>query len=206
MVIVLSRNVVKKLIILLILLIGIISLISHGYFSDAVKSLVVTKAKNVSAKYITDIMEEHINLSDVKLFNEKVGENGVISASFDVNKANEILKDVRNKLDDLVVSFNEDCDFKVDIPVNYLFIPSSYFLSNVRLDVDCSNIISYEANLVSDIKEYGINSSLVSLFVEIKINYQVIIPFIYSDVVSNIEIPLALEIINGEVPEVLFKY
>ena len=204
--IVLSRNVVKKLIILSIVIVGIVSLVSHGYFSEAVKTVVVTKAKNVGAKYITNIIGEEINTKEIKLFYEKVSNDGVIQASFDVNKANIILNDVRSKLDDLVETFNNDCDFKVDIPVNYLFIPSSYFLSNVTLDVDCSNIISYEAKLVSDIQEYGINSSLVSLVVAIDIKYQVVIPFIYSDIISYIEIPLALEIINGEVPDVLFKY
>jgi hypothetical protein len=189
-----------------IVIVGIVSLISHGYFSEAVKTVVVTKAKNVGAKYITDIIGEEINTKEIKLFYEKVSNDGVIQASFDVNKANIILNDVRSKLDDLVETFNNDCDFKVDIPVNYLFIPSSYFLSNVTLDVDCSNIISYEAKLVSDIKEYGINSSLVSLIVAIDIKYQVVIPFIYSDIISYVEIPLALEIINGEVPDVLFKY
>jgi hypothetical protein len=205
-VIVLSRNVVKKLIILSIVIVGIVSLISHGYFSEAVKTVVVTKAKNVGSKYVTDIIGEEINTKEIKLFYEKVSNDGVIQASFDVNKANIILNDVRSKLDNLVETFNNDCDFKVDIPVNYLFIPSSYFLSNVTLDVDCSNIISYEAKLVSDIKEYGINSSLVSLVVAIDIKYQVVIPFIYSDIISYVEIPLALEIINGEVPDVLFKY
>lgn len=204
--IVLSRNVVKKLIILSIVIVGIVSLVSHGYFSEAVKTVVVTKAKNVGSKYVTDIIGEEINTKEIKLFYEKVSNDGVIQASFDVNKANIILNDVRSKLDNLVETFNNDCDFKVDIPVNYLFIPSSYFLSNVTLDVDCSNIISYEAKLVSDIKEYGINSSLVSLIVAIDIKYQVVIPFIYSDIISYVEIPLALEIINGEVPDVLFKY
>lgn len=204
--IVLSRNVVKKLIILSIVIVGVVSIISHGYFSEAVKTVVVTKAKNVGAKYITEIIGEEINTKEIKLFYEKVSNDGVIQASFDVNKANIILNDVRSKLDNLVETFNNDCDFKVDIPVNYLFIPSSYFLSNVTLDVDCSNIISYEAKLVSDIKEYGINSSLVSLIVAIDIKYQVVIPFIYSDIISYVEIPLALEIINGEVPDVLFKY
>lgn len=204
--IVLSRNVVKKLIILSIVIVGIVSLVSHGYFSEAVKTVVVTKAKNVGAKYITNIIGEEINTKEIKLFYEKVSNDGVIQASFDVNKANIILNDVRSKLDDLVETFNNDCDFKVDIPVNYLFIPSSYFLSNVTLDVDCSNIISYEAKLVSDIQEYGINSSLVSLVVAIDIKYQVVIPFIYSDIISYVEIPLALEIINGVVPDVLFKY
>lgn len=206
MVIVLSRNVVKKLIILSIVIVGIVSLISHGYFSDAVKTVVVTKAKNIGAKYITDVISNEINTEEINLFYEKVSEDGIVSASFDVNKANSILNNVRSNLDKMVESFNNDCDFKVDIPVNYLFIPSSYFMSNVTLDVDCSNIISYEAKLISDIKEYGINSSLVSLFVAIDIKYQVVIPFIYSDVISYIEIPLALEIINGKVPDVLFEY
>jgi hypothetical protein len=177
-----------------------------GYFSDATQAMILTKAKIVSAKYIENILVDEVNIEKYNLFYQSVNDKGVVSASFDVGKANLIVGKTMNSLSKIANRFNENCNFDIEIPVNYLFMPSSYFLSNVKMKVDCSSLLFYEVKLVSDIKEYGINSSLVSLSLSVNIGYQIMIPFIYKDISNYIEIPLALEIINGDVPDVLFSY
>jgi len=178
----------------------------RGYFSSAVKTVIITKSKIISQQYIEKIIKEEINELDKELFYETVGENGVVYASFDVNKANLILSNVISSLNKSGNDFNKDCGFEVSIPVSYFFIASSYILPDLKVNVECSSLLYYEAKLVSNVLEYGINSSLVSMNILININYQVMVPFIYNDVSNVIEIPLVLEIINGEVPEVLFSY
>lgn len=178
----------------------------RGYFSSAVKSVIVTKSKIISQQYIERIIKEEINGLDKELFYENVGENGLVYASFDVNKANIILSNVISSLNKSVQEFNDDCSFEVSIPFSYFFMASSYILPDLKVDVNCSSLLYYEAKLVSDVLEYGINSSLVSLNILININYQVMVPFMYNDISNVIEIPLVLEVINGEVPEVLFSY
>lgn len=177
-----------------------------SYFSEATLSTILAKSKVVSAKYIESIISTEIVSEDSKLFYESVSEDGLTHASFDVNKANLIVSKTMKKLGVVADNFNEDCRFDIEVPINYLLSQSSYFLSDVTLKVDCSSLLLYDVKLVSDIKEYGINSSLVSLSLAINIGYQIIIPFIYKDVSNYIEIPLVLEIINGRVPDVLFNY
>ncbi len=190
---------------MLILLIVVALFFVKSYFSEATLSLILAKSKDVSKKYIESILTtEIINESD--LFYESVSENGLTHASFDVNEANLIVSKTMKKLNYIADNFNEDCQFEIEVPINYLLTKSSYFLSDVTLKVDCSSLLTYDVNLVSDVKEYGINSSLVSLSLAINIDYQIIIPFIYKDVSNYIEIPLVLEVINGSVPDVLFNY
>ena len=86
-----------------------------------------------------------------------------------------------------------------------MFIPSSYILPNIKLNVETSKLLYYEASLKTDIKEYGINSSMVSLILTIDIMYQVMVPLMYQIVDNSIDIPLAIEVINGNIPEVLLN-
>ena len=191
---------------MLIIIIIIAFFFVKSYFSEATLSIILAKSKIISKKYIESIISTEIINDNSDLFYESVSENGLTHASFDVNKANLIVNKTMKKLNVISDTFNEECQFEVEVPINYLLTTSSYFLSDVTLKVDCSSLLTYDVKLVSDVKEYGINSSLVSLFLAININYQVIIPFIYQDVSNYIEIPLVLEVINGSIPDVLFNY
>ena len=195
----------KKLIFSCIVLIIIVSLFFYGYFSDSVVKIITTKAKLTSEEYITKVLKEEVVSSEFDLFYDAVSEDGVVFTSFDVNKANFLLANVRSSLENISNEFNKNNCFSVYVPVSYLFIPSSYILPNIKLDVETSNLLYYDAKLKTDIKEYGINSSIVSLILTIDIRYQVTVPLMFEIVDNTIEIPLAIEVINGKIPEVLLN-
>ena len=167
--------------------------------------IITTKAKLTSEEYITKVLKEEVVSSEFDLFYDAVSEDGVVFTSFDVNKANFLLANVRSSLGNISNEFNKNNCFSVYVPVSYLFIPSSYILPNIKLDVETSNLLYYDAKLKTDIKEYGINSSIVSLILTIDIKYQVTVPLMFEIVDNTIEIPLAIEVINGKIPEVLLN-
>ena len=45
-----------------------------------------------------------------------------------------------------------------------------------------------------------------SLYLVVDISYQVVVPMMLEIVDNTIEVPLAMEVINGKVPDVLFSY
>lgn len=176
----------------------------RGYFSEAVITIITTKAKIVSQEYIEKVIKEEIVSETDDLFYDSVSHDGILISSFNVDKANKILSDTMSKLKNISQDFHNNIAFDVDVPASYLFIPSSYILPSVKINVETSGLLYYNVQLKSDIKEYGINSSLVSLNLVIDISYQVIVPLMFEIVDNSIEVPLALEVINGKVPEVLF--
>ena len=188
------------------MLIIISSLLLKGYFSESVVSIITTQAKVISQSYIEEIIKEEVVDKNYDLFYDSVSKDGVVISSFDVNKANIILSDTLKSLRQISDDFSEEAKFTVNVPVSYLFIPSSYILSDVKLNVSTSSLLYYDAKLKTDVKEYGINSSLVTLSIEINISYQVIVPLMFNVVENQIEVPLAIEVINGKVPEGLFSY
>ena len=202
----LSRNVKIKLIFGVLIVLLLISLFFNGYFSESVTQVIVTQAKINSQDYISEILKEEITNKEIDLFYDSVSTDGVVISSFNVNKANQILSDVMYKLKDISKEFNQYGSFEVNIPVSYLFMPSSYLFPKLKINVETSNLLYYDVNLKSDVYEYGINSSLVSLTLVVDIKYQVIVPLMIEVVDNTIEIPLALEVINGKVPAGLFSY
>ena len=195
----------KKLIFSSIVLILIVSMIFYGYFSDGVMKIITTNAKITSQEYITRVLKEDIVDGDLNLFYDAVSEDGIVFRSFDVNKANLVLANTRSKLERISGEFNENNNFSVYVPVSYLFIPTSYILPNIKLNVETSSLLYYEAKLKTEIKEYGINSSMVSLILTVDIKYQVTVPLMYEIVDNSIDIPLAIEVISGKIPEVLLN-
>lgn len=177
-----------------------------GYFSDNVVNIITTKAKLASEAYIETVIKEDVLKEDYNLFYKSVGSDGLTNASFDVAKANLIVSNTMSKLRKISIDFNSGDGFKVEVPLTYLFIPNAYFLSNVKLKVQTSSLLYYDVRLKTDIKEYGVNSSLINLSLLINISYQVIAPLMVKVVDDSIEVPIALEIINGKVPDVLFTY
>jgi sporulation protein YunB len=59
-------------------------------------------------------------------------------------------------------------------------------------------------NVASGVKEkiqpFGINNALVEIFIEIEVNVQVVIPFATKTATVSSDIPIAMQVISGEVP------
>ena len=178
----------------------------RGYFSEAVVNIITTQAKLSSNEYIGTIIKEEVNKGNYEFFYDSVSTDGVVYTSFDMNKANLLLANTMISLKEISDNYNSAGEFTVYVPISYLLIPSAYFFPNIKLTVEASNLLYYDAKLKTDVVEYGINSSLVSLYLTINISYQVMVPLMFEIVDNTIDIPLAVKVINGKVPEVLLDF
>ena len=57
------------------------------------------------------------------------------------------------------------------------------------------------SGIKTEVKEYGINNSLVTISVEIKVELMVILPFSSDYISIDNEIPIAIKLIQGKVPQ-----
>ena len=196
-----SRNLKKGLIFTIFLFIFMLLFFFKGYFSDNVKTLIVVDAKRSSMKLIEEIINEEVVNKKYNFFYESVDSDGVKIMSFDSIKANLLLSSTLDKLE----SVNEEM-FIVEVPASYLFAPTSYIFSDLKLKVESKTLIYYDLSLKTNIKEYGINNSLVELIMVVDIKYQVYAPMMVNVSDNQVEIPLSINLINGKVPEGLFSY
>lgn len=201
-----SRNLKKGLIITTFVVICFIALICKGYFSENVKTLIIVNAKQNSLKHIESIISDEVIATGYDFFYDSVTEDGLVISSFDTNEANLVLANTMNKLKYISQNFEDNGSFDVTIPASYLFLPSSFIFSNLKLRVEASNLMYYDVKLKTNIKEYGLNNSLVELWMTVDIKYQIYAPLMISSIDNQIEVPLLVKIFNGRVPEGLFSY
>ncbi len=87
-----------------------------------------------------------------------------------------------------------------EIPTGIAF--SSVLLNNIgpRIPVRINLIGNVTSNVNTKIEEYGINNSVLNVYVKITVEEQVILPLVTKAVKVNVEVPISVKIIQGKVP------
>lgn len=92
-----------------------------------------------------------------------------------------------------------------EIPTGVIF--DNVILSNIgpKIPVKLSLIGDVSTNYKTDVTNYGINNALIKLIITVDITEQVILPFKAKQVKVQAEIPLALKLVQGVVPNYYFN-
>lgn len=91
------------------------------------------------------------------------------------------------------------------IPSGIIF--GNSLLSNLgpKIPVRLNLVGNIESSINTKITDYGINNALVEVFVKISVNEQVILPFISKTITVTTNIPVAIKIISGKIPNTFFN-
>lgn len=126
-----------------------------------------------------------------------------------VNKINDNISDVcEDNLRLVEEGKYQELKKKFNLGEEYFYIPSGVIFGKTifnnlgpRIPITFKMIGNVTSGIKTEIKEYGINNSLVIISVEIKVEVIVILP-ITSDFVSIAnEVPITIKLIQGKVPE-----
>ena len=88
-----------------------------------------------------------------------------------------------------------------EIPMG--IITNNPLLSNLgpKVPVKLNLIGNVVSNIKTNVRNYGINNALIEVFVVVEVTEEVIIPFQTKQIKIVNEIPVAMKIINGSIPE-----
>lgn len=143
-------------------------------------------------------------MGEEPLFTQQYDDNGKVSYAYlNTYRVNQIRTQATKSL---IVSIAEidahrDFDF-VEIPLGYFF-SRNYFLANgVRIPINLEVLGSHSIDFSSEVVEYGINNSVIEVSLIIELEIQIFIPFQEKTIESTSKIPLSLEIISNDVPNV----
>lgn len=221
----LKRNLLIKLtkkdtiLIVAFLVLLIVSLIFKYINTKIVPPLEVyaeNEVKKISSLIISDAVES-ISFSEeetMSFFNTLTNKSDeVISVDFNTAKINKSLvklnkavyKDLKSfengryKLEDTEIE-TEDLIYK--IPLGY--ITGNYTLSNIgpKVPLKAKVIGSVVSNIKTEVSSYGINNSLLKVYIDVIVNMRFMLPLISKDVLVNNSIPLVVKIIQGKIPNV----
>ena len=174
------------------------------------------KSKELSLLLIIDSIEKlrsKYNIEDIIVIEKNVNDE-IVSLDFDNTKINEfnlkvseniqkrLMKLEKNKKNNLTEKYYESkVDIIYNVPMSIIYdVPILVGIGPkvpFKLDV-LGNVFT---EILTNIKDYGINNSLIEMQLKIKINVQIILPFSSKNIIVENKIPLKTKIIQGKIPE-----
>ena len=179
--------------IMCLIIIGISVFFVSGYFSDRVKLYVKQTATNNASIKIAQAINENV-LSQMELENIFEKEKGYINTS----SVNKILKEVNENISN---NLNDYAYNRIKIPLGLIFSEVLFSNSKIGLTIKTKPISSFVTDVVSKVEEYGINNSMVTVEIVVKIEVMALIPLNEETFIVESHIPIAMLILEGNVPE-----
>ena len=105
------------------------------------------------------------------------------------------------EVDNAVNSENLKKGIMYEIPFSAIFENSLISNLGIVVPVRYRLVSSVEAQIVSNIKEYGINNTLLEISLDVNVNAAMAIPTLSKEEKINVIIPLVVKLIQGKVPE-----
>lgn len=188
----------------LALILGIFGRASMGYFSEAVnvyaEALIINYSREVIDQGVASSIIEDLN--GESLLKQSYDSNGKVSYAYlDAQKVNKIRTNTSKYVAEAIQIINQQESFQsIEIPLGYFF-GRNYFLANgVRVPIDLEVVGKYQAELQSNIENYGLNTTILEISLYVCLEIQSVIPFQEQKIITEMVIPLSLEIMNNDIP------
>lgn len=181
---------------------------------DAKKMALTVMENSVNDDVLNVLKEEDIfivsNNSDGEVSNidfNPVVVNKVLNAT--VKVVNENLKKIENgNIDNMTYINKENYNIKKlksgvisELPIG--IVTNNALLSNIgpKIPVKLNMIGTAVGNIYTDTKSYGINSAIVEVYAHVEVTERVVIPFSSKEIKVYNNVPIAIKIVQGKVPE-----
>ncbi len=179
---------------------------TERFLDTIINSLV--KNKVLKESQTKDIIEIYKNKNGDILyadFNDEIV-NEVLSSSIEMVQSNLIAIE-NGKIDNLSLpssiysKYNKlDQGIIVEIPTGSLINNALFANIGPKIPMRLQLLGGIKGNVKTDIKEYGINNSLISIKIVIEVTEQVVLPISTNKVKVATEIPITTKIIQGKIP------
>ena len=210
-----------KLSIVIIVFIIIIALAIFivNIISDKISPLVMDYSIGQMKRITSIVINRSINsdlLDKIDMNNlfiiTKGATDEVVTISLDSVIVNKITDDISDECEDnlrLIEDGNYDeLKKKFNIGEEYFYVPSGILSKNTvlssigpKIPINLKIIGNVTSGIKTEVKDYGINNSLISIYVEITVEMMVILPFSSDYVSITNQVPISIKLIQGKVPQ-----
>lgn len=228
-----NKKIKKSNIIIIIIVLIIISVIKVlGHINTVVTPVIVEYAGNEAKKIVTLVINQAVNQQVIKnldsddlFITNTDSDQKITSIDFNPSVINNIYAATSNKVQDYLEKLQQGKIKEIGLENNNLFsnspkleegiifyITSGVALNNAILDNIGPKIpvkLNFIGNVVSEIgtsiENYGINNALIKVNINVTITEQIILPYVSKEVTINASIPLAMKIVQGDIPNYYFN-
>lgn len=175
---------------------------------ERLNQLIVTHSKFTNEKQYTDLViiekdNDQISLIDFDMVKVNTLANSIV---LDIENTYASIEEGNYKASDS--SYYERRIEEVskkgiisEVGIGTLLNKPFFFLAP-KIKIKYKSLSSVSSNIIKDIQNYGINHIMIQLSIKITIKLKMIYPFFEQYHSHDIEIPILLEIIEGQVPVV----
>lgn len=166
--------------------------------TPAIKNYSNSEIKHLITEIITDSIKE-IELNNDIFSIIKNDKNEISSIEYNSEEINKLLSNVNEKLENKINKIRNQVVFYVP---SFAAINNS-LLANLgpRIPVKFTTIGNVITKVRTEVKDYGINNALVTVFLDINITCKVILPVSEETININQTIQVAMKLIQGKIPD-----
>ena len=206
-----------RFLIILVIIILLISLLCLKIINDKISPIVMNYSISEMKRVISIIINRSIN-SDIldreemdKLFIIK-NQNDTMMITLDSIIVNKITDSISDNVEDNLRLIEEGkydlLKDKFNIEEEYFLVPSGIIFKNTlfssigpKIPVSLKIIGNVTSGIKTEVKEYGINNSLITILVDINVELVVVLPFSSKEISINNQVPILIKLIQGKTPE-----
>lgn len=205
---------ISNMIVLIIMSIIVMIILLFNYIGKYITPVIINYAKKEAKKISLEVITKSINIDtkNMNLFIEN--DNGINYNTYEINKIlKKVSKNLRKNLKkleqgnvDSIKNNNLKKGIIYEVPIGVIF--GNGLLSNIgpKIPVKISLVGDIETNIITDVKEYGINNAVLKISIKVSVTEQVILPFSENDITIKTSIPLVIKLVKGEVPNYYNPY
>ena len=171
-------------------------------------------------KAVQNHVDQGLSVEEL-LLTTRNSKDEIISVDFDTFKVNQVLNSITNTIQANLKLLEEGKLELLDMPDTNLYETEEvssgilYYIpfgvvTDIPIIADIGPKIPIKTNLVgsvisnvkTEIVDYGINNALLKVYIEVTVSEQVILPFISKRINTQIDIPVMIKLLQGNIPSV----
>ena len=213
----------KNITYILIIMIIMFFLLIINLINKKVKPIVLTIAEDECQRVSNIIINNSVRkevasgLNFDELFITTYSNDKVSSMDFDTIVVNRVITNINN---DILLNLKyieegeiENLDLNLynknklkkgiiyEVPITLSY--NNTFISNLspKVPVRLHTVGNINSKINTKVTNYGINSALVEVYINIEIELQVVLPLLTKNIKTSTNIPIAIKMINGNIPQ-----
>lgn len=174
------------------------------YFSDRIEVYMNNKGTLYTQSYLEEAIRESVvnNLDIDSMYYISKKDEEVNQVLISTSKINQILSEVNKTLNINLKRLNNET---ISIPIGIVFGDAIFSQVGPNINLKIMPVGSFTCDVMSDVKEYGINNSLFEIYIKVVLKIETLIPLRNSEADVICKIPLVIQILQGNVPRYYYN-
>ena len=205
-----SKSKKKKTKIFILLLITILIILIINKLAGKISQILLIYAEQETKQIISNVINKSLTLDTFDRFNqkelyniEKNKNNEIEMIDYNSITVNLFLDEITNIVEKDLKTIEEETIY---LPLGV--VTDNILLQNIgpKIPIKIKRIGYISTNIKTDLKEYGVNSSIIYTSLEIEINMKILLPIVSKDIIIQNEIPISYRIMNNNISNYYSTY